>query len=153
MNLRALAALLLVLCALPKETYGQIHGWATCENTRTDEKLLAVIVALTDGDAQERHVALDMEKEPNGRKVVQFEVGRTDFTVTGMRLTCVFLMPDPTLKNITQSTTVNWSKPLRVRAGGAAALAVLIEEPEPGLRRVGIGRKRSGAPASESSDR
>jgi hypothetical protein len=141
MKLRALAAFLLALCAFPTGTYGQIYGWASCENTRTDEKLLAVIVALTDGDAQERHVALEMEKEPNGRKVVEFEVGKTDFTVTGMRLTCVFLMPDPALKSITQSTTVNWVKPFRIRAGGATKLAVLIEEPEPGLRRVAIGRK------------
>jgi hypothetical protein len=141
MKLRALAALLLALCAFPTGTYGQVYGWASCENTRTDEKLLAVIVALMDGDAQERHVALEMEKEPNGRKVVEFEVGKTAFTVTGMRLTCVFLMPDPALKNITQSTTVNWVKPLRMRAGAQTRLTVLIEEPEPGLRRVAIGRK------------
>jgi hypothetical protein len=142
MNLHALAALLLALCAFPTGTYGQVYGWASCENTRTDEKLLAVIVALTDGDVQERHVALEMEKEPNGRKVVEFEVGKTDFTVTGMRLTCVFLMPDPALKNITQSTTVHWVKPVRVRAGGATKLAVLIEEPAPGLRRVAIGSRK-----------
>jgi hypothetical protein len=149
MNLRALAVLLLALCAFPTGTYGQIAGWAQCSHTQRDERLLAVIVALTDGDAQERHVALDMTKEPNGRKVVEFEVGKTDFTVTGMRLTCVFLMPDPALKNIIQSTTVNWVKPIRIRAGGATKLAVLIEEPEPGLRRVGIGR----GPASTEKGR
>lgn len=141
MNLRALASLVLGLCALPTGTYGQVAGWAQCSHTRTDERLLAVIIALTDGDAEERHAALDMTKEPNGVKVVEFAVGKSEFTVTGMRLTCVFLMPDPALKNITQSTTVNWAKPIRIRAGGATRLSVLIEEPEPGLRRVTIGRK------------
>jgi hypothetical protein len=141
MNLRALASLALGLCAFPTGTYGQVAGWAQCSHTQTDERLLAVIVALTDGDAEERHAALDMTKEPNGVKVVQFEVGKTDFTVTGMRLTCVFLMPDPALKNVIQSTTVNWVKPIRIRAGGATRLSVLIEEPEPGLRRVTIGKK------------
>jgi hypothetical protein len=141
MNLRALAVLLLALCAFPTGTYGQIAGWAQCSHTQTDERLLAVIVALTDGDAQERHAALDMTKEPNGRKVVEFEAGKAPFTVTGMRLTCVFLMPDPALKNVIQSTTVNWVKHFRVPAGAVTKLAVLIEEPEPGLRRVAIGRK------------
>jgi len=141
MNLRALAVLPLALCAFPTGTYGQIHGWASCGNTRTDEKLLAVVVAIMDGDFSLGQVALEMEKEKNERKLLEFEAGKTDVSVTGMRLTCVYQMPDPALQNIVQSTTVNWAKPVRLRKGTAPKLFVLIEEPEPGLRRVAIGRK------------
>jgi hypothetical protein len=141
MNLRALAALLLALCAFPTGTYGQIHGWASCENTRTDEKLLTVVVALMDGDFSLGQIALEMDKEKNERKLLEFEAGKVNVSVTGMRLTCIYQMPDPALQNIVQSTTVNWAKPVRLPKGAVPKLFVVIEEPAPGLRRVGIGRK------------
>lgn len=133
--MRVLAALLLLL-ALPAQA--QTIGWAQCAHTQTDEKIIEVRVHFMEGDSIYSYRTLKAGTTLKSQ-VITFKETTRDVLLTAMRLDCTYSMPN--LKSLKNSTMPVWPEPIKIPAGQAPKLGILVEEYAPGLQRVFIGKR------------
>jgi hypothetical protein len=134
---------LLALIALP--AYAQVVGWAKCEHTQLDEKLLSVQIALMNGKVERWESAVIAEPQSKAPGlVIEFEAKTLNYTITGFRLKCSFAVPG--LEGTDHEATVRWLpiNHVKIPAGTAPKFAVNIVETSPGLWRAKIGKVPSG---------
>lgn len=127
--------LILLLLAFP--AFAQNIGWAQCTYTKPEEKIVAVKITFlqADGSVYSFRTLKDASLKS---QVLTFKTAASETLLGSMRLECEYLMPN--LKSYKSSGEPVWLEPIKIPAGIAPKLGVLVDD-STGFRRVMIGKQ------------